>query len=83
MDKLELSPDEALVAVIALERYKTLNYWQRRALQKLITALGLSPSPLMQRLHCKRCGHSWYPKQPDVRICPKCKSVYFDRERQL
>lgn len=34
------------------------------------------------KLHCKRCGHSWYPKQPEVRICPKCKSAYWDKDRQ-
>lgn len=31
---------------------------------------------------CKRCGHSWYPRQPEVRICPKCKSPYWDKERK-
>ena len=33
-------------------------------------------------LHCKRCWHSWYPKQPEVRICPKCKSAYWDKKRK-
>ena len=31
--------------------------------------------------HCNRCGHSWYPKQPEIRICPKCKSPYWDKPR--
>jgi Zn finger protein HypA/HybF involved in hydrogenase expression len=35
------------------------------------------------KLYCKRCGHEWYPKQPDVRICPKCKSPYWDRDRNV
>ncbi len=30
---------------------------------------------------CRRCGHSWYPRQPEVRICPKCKSPYWDKAR--
>ena len=32
-------------------------------------------------IQCKRCGHSWYPKGPEVRICPKCKSPYWDKAR--
>jgi len=35
----------------------------------------------VKNLYCKRCGHSWYPRQPEVRICPKCKSPYWDKER--
>ena len=31
------------------------------------------------RLNCKRCGHKWNPRKTEVRICPKCKSPYFDR----
>lgn len=36
----------------------------------------------VKELSCKRCGHSWYPRQPEVRICPKCKSPYWDKERR-
>ncbi len=32
--------------------------------------------------NCKRCGHSWYPKGPEVRICPHCKSAYWDKPRR-
>ncbi len=43
---------------------------------------------------CLRCGHEWIPRSPisgeleapsgdDLpRVCPKCKSPYWDRERQ-
>jgi len=34
------------------------------------------------KLDCKRCGHKWIPKKKEVRICPKCKSPYWDKERQ-
>ena len=34
------------------------------------------------RLECKRCGHVWIPKQEEVRICPHCKSPYWDKERR-
>lgn len=34
------------------------------------------------KLNCKRCGHSWFPRKSEVRICPKCKSAYFDRPRK-
>lgn len=32
-------------------------------------------------LHCYRCGNSWTPRRPVIRICPKCKSPYFDTPR--
>lgn len=29
---------------------------------------------------CQRCGHEWMPRTPNYpKICPKCKSVYWDR----
>jgi Zn finger protein HypA/HybF involved in hydrogenase expression len=34
------------------------------------------------KLKCARCGHEWYPKGPEVRICPKCKSAYWDKPRK-
>lgn len=34
------------------------------------------------KLKCKRCGHQWIPRKIEVRICPKCKSPYWDRARR-
>src|SRR4051812_22799621 len=33
---------------------------------------------------CERCGHEWLPREEGVapRVCPKCKSPYWDRPRQ-
>ncbi|MEM0171614.1 MAG: hypothetical protein QXV57_03535 [Thermoproteota archaeon] len=37
----------------------------------------------LPRLKCKRCGHEWYPRKPEKpRICPRCKSPYWDVERR-
>jgi len=35
-------------------------------------------------LNCKRCLHEWPTKQKpeDVRVCPKCHSAYWDREKK-
>jgi len=34
-------------------------------------------------LECKRCGWKWSPrKKDDVRLCPKCKSAYWDTEKK-
>jgi uncharacterized OB-fold protein len=30
-------------------------------------------------MDCKRCGHKWIPRKEDVRLCPRCKTAYFDR----
>ena len=35
------------------------------------------------KFKCLRCGHIWWPKTPDKpRVCPKCKSPYYDRPRK-
>ena len=33
---------------------------------------------------CERCGHEWLPrdKEHDPKVCPNCKSPYWDRPRQ-
>ncbi len=35
----------------------------------------------VKQINCKRCGHIWTPRQIEVRICPKCKSAWFDKEK--
>ncbi len=32
-------------------------------------------------LKCLRCFYKWIPRKEDVRICPKCKSPYFDKPK--
>jgi len=29
-------------------------------------------------LECKRCGWTWTPRKTDVRMCPSCKTPYWD-----
>ena len=36
----------------------------------------------IQKMNCKRCNHTWMPRQEEIRICPKCKSPYWDREKK-
>ena len=32
---------------------------------------------------CERCGHEWIPREEaEPRVCPKCKSPYWNRPRQ-
>lgn len=34
---------------------------------------------------CERCEHEWVPRDkaaPDPKVCPKCKSPYWDRPRK-
>ena len=33
---------------------------------------------------CERCGHEWIPrnKEDHPRVCPKCKSPYWDKPRK-
>ena len=34
--------------------------------------------------HCERCEYEWVPRniEEPPRVCPKCKSPYWDRPRQ-
>lgn len=34
---------------------------------------------------CERCQHQWLPRQqdaPEPKVCPKCKSPYWNRPRR-
>jgi len=33
---------------------------------------------VLTKLKCKRCGHEWVARVEKVRMCPKCKSAYWD-----
>jgi len=35
----------------------------------------------IKKIKCLRCGHEWTPRKTDVRMCPKCKSPYFDKAK--
>jgi len=39
---------------------------------------------LMTVFRCERCEHEWVPRNTEEkpRVCPKCKSPYWDRPRQ-
>lgn len=32
--------------------------------------------------NCKRCGHTWVARTSNIRVCPKCKSPYWDKEKK-
>ena len=36
----------------------------------------------ISKLKCERCGYEWYPRQEKVKICPKCKSAYWDTPKK-
>ena len=39
---------------------------------------------MMKTNTCTRCGHKWYPRTPErPRVCPKCKSPYWDKPRKV
>ena len=37
----------------------------------------------LKPVRCKRCGYQWVPRKADVRVCPKCKSPYWDRTKTV
>lgn len=34
------------------------------------------------KLKCKRCLHEWVARKKEIRVCPKCKSPYWNKKRQ-
>lgn len=34
------------------------------------------------RMECLRCGHKWFPRQEEVRQCPKCRTMWFDKPKE-
>lgn len=37
---------------------------------------------VIQKKVCLRCGHEWFPRTPnEPRVCPKCKSPYWNKPR--
>jgi predicted Zn-ribbon and HTH transcriptional regulator len=51
-------------------------------------AEGAAPGTLrlikLLGFHCERCGGEWVPRdiEKPPRVCPKCKSPYWDRPRR-
>lgn len=38
---------------------------------------------IIQTVQCLRCGHTWIPRKRDIKVCPKCKSPYWNEPKQL
>ena len=32
-------------------------------------------------LDCMRCGYHWTPRQREIHLCPRCKSVHWETKR--
>ncbi len=37
---------------------------------------------MIKKLRCKRCGNEWVPRVENVKVCPHCKSPYWDTDRK-
>jgi len=42
----------------------------------------MSMKIIIKQLECKRCGHKWIPRKPEVMLCPKCKTPYWNIEKK-
>jgi predicted Zn-ribbon and HTH transcriptional regulator len=36
----------------------------------------------LKKLKCSKCEYEWHPRKTDVRQCPKCKTAYWDKEKE-
>lgn len=45
--------------------------------------VGSMTTTTLPRYTCTRCAHQWVPRRDlPPRVCPKCKSPYWNRERR-
>src|SRR5262249_56957222 len=46
--------------------------------------IGPMPKVQIWGYRCERCGHEWVPRErhQEPKVCPHCKSPYWDRPRQ-
>ena len=33
------------------------------------------------KINCQRCEHEWVPRKSEIKVCPKCKSPYWNIPR--
>ena len=38
---------------------------------------------ILEGYECERCKHKWLPRGEAPKVCPKCKSPYWDRPRRI
>ncbi len=43
--------------------------------------VAMSATFELPTLHCYRCGASWTPRRPMIRMCPRCRSRLWDQPR--
>lgn len=36
----------------------------------------------LKKLQCLRCDYEWYPRNEDVKLCPRCKSYVWWKPRK-
>ena len=37
----------------------------------------------MVRTKCMRCGHEWVKRKDIITVCPKCKSPYWNKKKNV
>ena len=37
----------------------------------------------VHKIKCNQCGYEWIPRIEDVRICPKCHSLRWDKVKVI
>ena len=38
---------------------------------------------IIQKALCKRCSHSWIPRQENIFVCPKCKNPRWNEDEGI
>jgi len=37
----------------------------------------------IKKIRCLQCGHSWVPRKEEIKKCPRCQSMEFDKPKKI
>jgi len=37
----------------------------------------------LKTLECKKCGHKWVPRRLQIKMCPRCKSIKWQKGKNV
>lgn len=36
----------------------------------------------IKKIRCLQCSHQWIPRKEEIKKCPRCQSVWFDKPKK-
>jgi len=60
------------------------NFMKSKVLSNIISKSYNMAKKVVRMLECtcEKCGHSWTSRIKDPKLCPKCKTAYWNEDRK-